>query len=295
MALIEWRKDKITRREASRDLLLAAASLAFPIAVSAEQSKRSGFLIGACDWSIQGHSTVEALYTAQKIGLDGVQLSLGTAANDMHLRRPEVQQAYREASKKTGVKFGGLAIGEMNSIPYKSDPRTEQWVDDSIDVAKAMGCQVVLLAFFGNGDLKNDKPGTQEVVRRLKKVAPKAEKNGVILAIESWLSAEEHMQIIDAVGSTHVRVYYDVANATQMGYDIYREIPFLGKQICEVHMKENGALLGKGIIDFEKVRRALDEIGYRGWIHIEGAVPKGGDMLESYIANCKYLRRIFPA
>lgn len=287
-------QSKISRRSALGEIGLVAASIASGYSIR-EEFKKGGFLIGACDWSIGGHSKTEALYTAQKIGLDGVQLSLGTAANDMHLRRPEVQQAYRDASKATGVKFGGLAIGEMNSIPYKSDPRTEEWVSDSIDVAKTMGCQVILLAFFGNGDLKNDAGGQKEVIRRLRKVAPKAERHGIVLGIESWLSAEEHMVIIDAVGSPNLRVYYDVANATKMGYDIYQEIPFLGKQICEVHMKENDALLGKGVVDFKKVRRALDDIGYTGWIHIEGAVPKGGDMLESYIANRKFLREIFPA
>lgn len=289
-----FKREKISRREASRALVLTAASVSVPSLSQSESSSKKGFLIGACDWSIKGHSKTEALYTAQKIGLDGVQLSLGTEANDMHLRRPEVQQAYRDASRETGVKFGGLAIGELNSIPYKSDPRTEEWVSDSIDVAKAMGCKVVLIAFFGKGDLKNDAAGQKEVIQRLRKVAPKAEKQGVYLGIESWLSAEEHMDIINAVGSSHLKVYYDVANATQMGYDIFKEIPFLGEQICEVHMKENKALLGQGVIDFKKVRHALDEIGYRGWIQIEGAIPQGGDMLESYIANRKFLREIFP-
>lgn len=286
---------KIDRRRAIRDLTFLTASVSLPAAARHLEKKEERFRIGACDWSIGGHSKIEALYTAQKIGLDGVQLSLGTVANDMHLRKPEVQNAYREASAATGVKFGGLAIGEMNSVPYKSDPRTEAWVSDSIDVAKAMGCKVVLLAFFGNGDLKNDPAGQKEVIRRLKRVTPKAEAVGVFLGIESWLSAEEHMDIIQAVGSSHLKVYYDVANSTKMGYDIYREIPWLNQHICEVHMKENDALLGQGVVDFPRVRRALDEIGYRGWIHMEGAVPKGGEMLESYIANRKYLRQIFPA
>lgn len=281
------------RRGALRNIVLVAASPV--LSFIGERRKEGGFSIGACDWSIGGHSSTGALHTARKIGLDGVQLSLGTEANDMHLRRPAVQKAYLDASAETGVKFGGLAIGELNKIPYKSDPRTEEWVNDSIDVASALGCKVILLAFFGNGDLKNDPAGQKEVIRRLRRVAPKAEAAGIYLGIESWLSAEEHMDIIQAVGSGNVKVYYDVANSTQMGYDIYREIPWLNTHICEIHMKENGALLGKGAVDFRKVRKAVDQIGYRGWIHIEGAIPAGGDMLESYTANCRFLRELFPA
>jgi sugar phosphate isomerase/epimerase len=131
-----------------------------------------------------------------------------------------------------------------------------------------------------------------EVVRRLKAVAPKAEKAGVVLGIESWLSADEHVAILDRVGSNAVMVYYDVCNSSDRGYDIYKEIRQLGKRICEFHAKENGSLLGRGRVDFHKVREAMDAIGYSGWVQIEGAVPPGAQMLESYKANCKFMRDI---
>ncbi|MCP5520757.1 MAG: TIM barrel protein [Verrucomicrobiales bacterium] len=252
------------------------------------------FRIGACDWSIGRMATPDAFEVAKQIGLDGVQVSLGTAANHMALRQPEVQARYREAAKAAGLSIGSLAIGEMNNIPYRSDPRAVEWVRDSIEVCQALGCRVVLMAFFNNGDLKGDCEGTANVIHRLREVAPKAEKAGVILGIESWLSAEEHVAIIDAVGSPAVQVYYDVANATKMGYDICREIRWLGRQglVCELHAKENGFLLGQGLVDFPRVRAALDDIGYSGWIQIEGAVPSGGNLLESYRANQRYLRAV---
>ena len=275
---------------------VAAASLITPrtaCLLAAPAQRR--FKLGACDWSIGKMANPAAMGVAKEIGLDGVQISLGTAANDMHLRQSAVQEQYRKASKDTGVTVASLAIGELNNIPYKSDERTVAWVRDSIDVCKSMGCQVVLLAFFGNGDLKGDKSGTDEVVRRLKEVAAKAEQAGVILGIESWLSAEEHVDIIDRVGSPAVQVYYDVANSEKMGYDIYREIRWLGakKLICEFHLKENGFLLGQGRVDFQKVRAAIEEIGYSGWMQIEGAVPEGAEMLPSYKENCRFARGIF--
>jgi sugar phosphate isomerase/epimerase len=221
-----------------------------------------------------------------------VQVSLGTAADDMRLRNLEVQQQFKEAARKSGLEVASLAIGELNNIPYKSDPRTVQWVSDSIDVCKTFGVRVVLLAFFGNDDLRDDRAGVDEVVRRLKALAPKAERAGVILGIESWLSADQHLEILERVGSKAVQVYYDVCNSNDRGYDIYAEICKLGKRICEFHAKENGSLLGQGKVDFHKVRAALDDIGYRGWVQIEGAVPPGKPMLESYQANCKFMRGI---
>jgi L-ribulose-5-phosphate 3-epimerase len=285
----------VSRRAMLQRSLQCAASLALgaefqPLFASPETRK---YKIGACDWSLGKMGDPAAFDLAKQIGLDGVQVSLGTAGDNMQLRKAEVQRRYREAAKNAGLKIASLAIGELNSIPYKSDPRTIQWVSDAIDVCKALGLHVILLAFFGNDDLRGDKAGVDEVVRRLIAVAPKAEKAGVALGIESWLSAEQHLEIIERVGSKTVQVYYDVCNSNDMGYDIYREIRQLGPRICEFHAKENGSLLGHGKVDFQKVRAALDYIGYRGWIEIEGAVPAGQPLLESYQANCKFMRQVF--
>ena len=42
--------------------------------------------IGACDWSIGKMGSPAAFEVAKEIGLDGVQVSLGTASNNMRLR-----------------------------------------------------------------------------------------------------------------------------------------------------------------------------------------------------------------
>ncbi len=286
-------KNNITRRDvlkSSLGLLGLGCLSAYDVFTYGSKNR---FKIGACDWSIDQLAKVEAIEVGKKIGLDGVQISLGTLGDDMHLRQRKVQHQYKDACSKYGMEIGGIAIGEMNNVPYKADPRAERWVSDSIDVARAMGVRVVLLAFFYNGDLKNDVEGTKETIRRLKKVMSKAEDNGIVLGIESWLSAAEHMEIIDAVNSPNLKVYYDVANSNKMGYNIYEEIRSLGRQnICEFHAKENGYLLGKGRIDFRQFRAAIDDIGYEGWVQIESAVPKNLDMFESYLQNNKYLRSI---
>jgi putative membrane-bound dehydrogenase-like protein len=100
--------------------------------------------------------------------------------------------------------------------------------------------------------------------------------------------------ILDAVGSPSVQVYYDTANMEKQGYDIYKEIRQLGRErICEFHCKENGFLLGQGRVDFDRVKNAIDDIGYHGWLVIESAVGKGQGVPESYAHNQKYLRSVF--
>jgi L-ribulose-5-phosphate 3-epimerase len=282
-------------RISRRELLKASAVLAGG-GTAAEQTTPGAarFRIGACDWSIGRRGQVEALALGRTLGLDGVQVSMGSVDNDLHLRRPDVQRAYRDAAAEHGVRVGGVALDVMNRVPYKSDPRTIEWVLDSIDVARALGVRVVLLAFFEQGDLRNDPDGQAEVVRRLRTAAPKAEDRGVVLGIESWLSAADHVRLLDAIGSPNVQVYYDVANSHQMGYDIYAEIRQLGRaRVCEIHAKENGQLLGAGSIDFRAVRAALDDIGFSGWLQIEGAIPQGQPVVDSYRHNVRFMREVF--
>ncbi len=298
------RLEPLTRRAGGRDgsigvgrglppsLELRRTTVAFGEGGQAPPSRR--FHLGACDWSLGMRAKPEALAVAKELGLDGVQVSMGGVDPELQLRRNDVQETYRQAERVHGVRIGGVALDVMNQVPYKSDPRAEQWVSDSVDVARALGARVVLLAFFEKGDLRNDPDGQAEVVRRLKRVAPKAERHGIVLGIESWLSATDHVRLIDAVGSKHVQVYYDLANSTQMGYDILAEIRLLGRErICEFHAKENGALLGQGRIDFPAVRRAMDDIGYSGWIQIEGAVPKGQPLVQSHAQNVRFMRTHF--
>ena len=284
----------MNRRDALRQTALLSATYFTAPFDRLTDPLRRGYPLGACDWSLQRACNPAVFAYAKKIGLDGVQLSYNSRSDESYLLRPENQQAMREASQNAGVKMASLAIGELNRVPLKSEARTVDWISGSIDAAKALEVKVVLLAFFSQGDLRNDEAGKKVVIERLKSLAPKAEKQGITLAIESYLSAQEHLDIIEAVGSPNLKVYYDPRNAADAGHDPYTEIPLLGQQklICEVHLKENGALLGQGSIDWPRIRQLLRQIRFKGWAHIEGAMPQGKTLDEAYPQNVQYARKI---
>jgi L-ribulose-5-phosphate 3-epimerase len=253
-----------------------------------------GFKLGVCDWTIGKRANPASLAEARQIGLDGVQVDFGGGADKLPLFDPDLQKRFIEEAKKQQMEIASLAMGVLNEIPYKSDPRAERWVWEGINVAKVMKTDIILLAFFGNGDLQNDEEGVNEAIRRLRAVAPKAERAAVTLGIESWLDADQLLDIIQRVGSPAVKVYYDVGNSHKQGYDIYSEIRQLGRHICQVHAKDYDGLYGEGSIDFPRVRAAMDDVGYRGWIVMEGTkMPLGVE--ESCRYDADYLRTIFPA
>jgi len=284
------------RRHAIRHVALLATTALAGLPQMA-LAKRKNYQIGACDWSL-GETCSPAVFDyAKEIGLDGVQLSYNKKGDETYLLRPENQRAMRQAAQRTGVKIASLAIALLNDVPLKApdQPQTVDWISGSIDAAKALGVKVVLLAFFSKNDLRNDPEGKKIVIERLKQVTAKAEKNGVILGIESYLTAKEHLEIITAVGSPNLQVYYDPRNAADADNDVYSEIEMLGRKrlICEIHLKDNENLLGQGTLDWPRIKRVLNDVNYRGWAQIEWSVPKEKTIKESYPANVKFARSVF--
>jgi L-ribulose-5-phosphate 3-epimerase len=285
----------LSRRELLRHTAAAAGfacgySVFSPLFAAAESR---GFKIGGCDWSLGKRGDPAALDVAKKIGLDGVQADFGTTRNKMRLRTAEHQAAYRAAMARTGLAVSSLAICEFNEVPLKSDDRAAEWLDQSLDACAAMKLPLVMAPAFARGDL--DMTKTAEIdtfVKVVRSAAPKAEKLGVIIGLENYLSAGDNRKIIDRVGSANVKVYYDVGNSTDKGRDVVKEIRALGKLICEFHAKDGRHMLGKGRIDFREVRKAIDDAGFRGWLQLEAAHPHG--LIADYTADAKYLREIFP-
>jgi L-ribulose-5-phosphate 3-epimerase len=285
-----------------RDLLIAGGATALLGRVAGLDSllaaEKRGFPIGICDWSLGFREDPGVFDLARQIGVDGVQVSFGSPDAEHDLRRPDVRQHFAEASHRHNIEICSLGMAVLNEIPYADDKRAEQWVADSIEVMRQMrpNPRIVLLAFFGQGDLLDDRARQDRVIQKLKNVCPAAEKAGVVLGIESWLNVEDHLRILDGVGSSAVQVYYDVANMTQRGYDFEAEIRRLGRErICQIHAKENGHLLGQGPVDFLKLKRILDEIGWQNWLVIEGATTSDHSLIECQQLNRQYLRSVFPA
>lgn len=257
----------------------------------------NGFRLFACDWTLQKTCNPDAFALAARIGLDGVQVDFGRlkeGVTTLPLFDPAQQDKILAAAAEHDVTIASLALGVLNNVAYKSEASAEQWVFDSVSVMQRMKIRLALLAFFSNGDLVGDAAGVAETIRRLKKLAPRAEAAGLVYGIESWLKAPELEQILDAVNSPAIKVYYDVGNMQKVSEDIGSAIRRLGRErICEIHLKDYDDLYGKGSMDFPKVRAALDAIGYRGWLGIEGIkTPLGVE--ESIRYDVNYLRPIFP-
>jgi sugar phosphate isomerase/epimerase len=266
-----------------RDLLAGAAAAPWMLdaaRVFAQAAAAGGPRLGVCDWS-SGAKGVAALDAAKAMGLQGVQISPRAAEAKLSYNDPAEQEAYRAKAKETGVAVASLGLTISNGCPLATDDRAVSWLEQTIDATQALGCKAILLAFFANGDLTKGKElKTKEidaVVDRLKAVAPRAKEKGVVLGIESYLSAKDLLGILDRIGSEAVGVYYDIANTISRGYDCAEEIRMLKGRINEFHFKDDKGELGTGS-PVAKAAEAMKEIGYAEWIIFErhhGKDPQG--------------------
>ena len=239
-----------------------------------------------------------AFALARDCELDGVEVDLGGLGDrpdfDNKLRDPAVRRQFLDASRETGVAICSLAMSAFYGRSFAAHPNADRFADEWIDTMRAMGVRVGFLPFGVQGNVRDDPAVRAAFVGALKRAAPKAEAAGVIIGIETNLDADGHERFLDDVGSPAVRVYYNLGDAIENGYDIAREIRQLGRdRICQIHCKEGEVRLGAGAIDFPRVKEALDAIDWGGWLVIERSRLPGKSVRENFTANARYLKSVF--
>jgi len=275
----------------SRRALLQAggATLLSPVL----RSRGHGLKIGVTDWNLGLTGKVEAVETAARLRFDGVQVSLGRKPVDGRLPLDDfaLQQQYLTAAKIQNIALDGTCLDILHVNYLKNDKLGQKWVADSIPITRKLDARVVLLPFFGKGALAT-RDEMDYVADVLREIAPEAEKAGVILGLEDTISAEDNVRIMERTKSPAVLTYYDVGNSTENGFDVVKEIRWLGKdRICQIHLKDNPHYLGEGKIDFAAVLKAIADIGFHGYANLETSCPSGS-VEDDMTRNLHFIRRL---
>jgi sugar phosphate isomerase/epimerase len=279
-------------REFTRREFLSSA-LAFSFTSRLAFAEGAKLRIGVTDWNLDRGANPDAVSLAAQLGFDGVQVSFGRKiVNDkMPVDDPEILARYLSLSKQYNIPIDGTCVDRLHDNGLKSDKLAPKWVLDSIRLTKALNAQVLLLPFFGRWALRSE-PEMSDVGDVLRDLAPEAEKAGVILGLEDTISAEDNVRIMECSRSANVLVYYDVGNSTRAGFDVVKEIRWLGKdRICQFHLKDNPHYLGEGDIQFPPIIKAIRDIGFSGYANLEtDAHP---NQLEADMRkNLAYIRKV---
>ena len=227
------------------------------------------------DAVIGGRDDREVFERARRSGFAGVEVGLRRA----ELRSPGGRvESLRAAARESGLAIPSLVLGEHNEGGLGADDRAvaaaaAEDVDAAIGWAAELGADVILVPFFLAGELVSPEQADR-AGRALGSLCPLAAERGVTLAYEGTLPADAVQRLAARVGSPAFGVYFDLANPVVRGMDTATEARALGPLIRRVHLKDTRVTGGDchpglGRVDFASSRRALEDIGYDGWLVFE--------------------------
>jgi L-ribulose-5-phosphate 3-epimerase len=295
----------LTRRDFVKHAAVAAAAVPAMAEVRAVQTKEAAnpvpVRVGMTDWNLGQRGDIGKIALAREIGLDGIQVSLQFPPDGKTptLRDPETQAAFRRAALANGIQICSLAIGSpgKSRLPLHTNPAAAILLTEAVEVARNLGTNNILLPILGDShiDMTNQSQ-VATFVAMMREVARYAEKYGVVVGIEDWISAEDNIRLLDAIGSDYVAVYYDAHNivARAAAKDIYAEPKMLGTRINQIHVKNANMLLSSpgGRLDWPRMAQEFYEIGYRGWYVLETDSPTK-DIIADTRANIEYVKKTF--
>jgi L-ribulose-5-phosphate 3-epimerase len=283
-----------TRTAGRRDFLKYTAAVvagagAIRTSVRGEGQSQGARLLKACQFNMlpKDLPNAEKLALARKCGFEGIELTSVVA--DLGAAR-ELGGLARQA----GVPIHSVSYGGWQAPLSAPRPEVAEkglaGMETALRSAKAAGADVVLLV----PAVVNEEVGYAEAWERsqknIRKLLPLAQELQVVIAVENvWnkflLSPVEFAKYVDEFDHPWLRAYIDVGNMILFGFaqDWVRTV---GKRIVRIHLKDfqrqgyQWTNLRDGDVNWPQVRKALDEIGYRGYMTTELA---GGD--ETYLTD----------
>jgi sugar phosphate isomerase/epimerase len=248
---------------------------------------------------------------AKQAGLDGVVMDMGHMPGGKvlqnHLVDPAVREQFLARSRETGVEIASLGFLALYAwvVPHipDIDAITHNWVDTLVQMGVKLGFMPLMTPDSTLAEPSHAKV-VAETVALFKRVAPYAEKNGVILSVESNVNADGYKRFLDAVGSPAVRVFYDPGVGLENKYDVYQDLKDLGNdRVAAIRLQQGSVApekfehrLGDGLINFPKLRDTLLEMNWGGWMSIARSRLKGTERkaLPNMTANAAFLHKTFP-
>ena len=280
---------------------MAPAADAPPAAAPSISAAR--YKIALCDWMILKRQKLGAFQLTKDIGADGVEVDMGSlGTNETFVSaittNAVLRQQFLDKARELNLEIPSLAMSGFYAQSFADRPTVPRMVQDCIDTMVAMKVKIAFLPLGVRGDLVKHPELRPAIVARLKAIAPAAEKAGVILGLETSLPAAEEIQLLDEIGSPAVKSYFNFSNALGAGRNVPEELRRIGKdRLCQIHATdEDGVWLENDPkINMPQVKRALDEMGWSGWLVIERSrdARDARNVRKNFGANTAYLKTVF--
>ncbi len=273
--------------------------------------------IGIHSWVLETkYQLPKAIIRAAEIGYQGYEVDIGNfGGTGLGLQilpdrmSDENKLEIKNSRDQAGIEICSLCLGALWHYPLAGNDETYRLrgveiTRAAIDLAYYLGADGILLP-LGQPEGVSLEEAWKNTSRSLEACLDLAKSKKITLALENvcskfLLTASDLSRMVESIGSSRLKVYYDVANNAWLGIDPAAEIRELGSRIYRLHFKNRTSLRGTpgsttnsvgspGIIDFESVSQAIKDIDYDGYIVVEvPTLGMDGDLIAEQ--NLKEIR-----
>lgn len=260
------------------------------------------YKIGLIDLMLLKRQKPGAIPLTAELKADGVEVDMGGLGTrptfDNQLLMDSVRNLFLKTARENKVEIFSLAMTGYYAQSFCGRAEYIRSIEDCIKTMKLMQVKNAFLPLGVQCDIRKDPSIRDSVIARLKVAGKMAEQAGVVIGIETALSAMEEVQLLKEIGSPAIKIYFNFSNPVKEGRDLISELKILGKdRISMIHAtnKDSLWLQNDPQIDMYKVKKTLDEIGWSGWLVIERSrdANKPRDVKGNFGANTAYLKEVF--
>jgi len=272
------------------------------IFVLQEYNYAQDFKIGLIDLMLLKRQKLGALPLAKQLGADGIEVDMGGLGNretfDNQLLNDSIRNLFVQKSRELSLPIISLSMSGYYAQSFCGRAHYLKSIEDCIKTMQLIGVNVGFLPLGVQCDLKKNPEVRDSVVARLRVAGSMAQKAGVVIGIETSLSAREEVKLLKEIGSKSIKIYFNFSNPLKEGRDLYSELQVLGrKRICMMHAsnKDGVWLENDPEIDMIKVKKTLEKMKWKGWLVIERSrdAKKPSDVKWNYGANVKFMKGVF--
>jgi D-psicose/D-tagatose/L-ribulose 3-epimerase len=225
-------------------------------------------------------SLLDLLPAIRDLGLDGFELPM---FDPSVLPKAEIRRAFEHNRLECTV----CAILPAGINPISSDAGVRQnsllHLQLCVETAAAFGAKLLggplyapISYFTGNRPTGEE---WQWAIEAFQALGESLDACGLTLAIEPvnrsetffLRTAKEALAMCEAIGHPRIGVTIDTFHANIEEKNIGAAILSMGDRLKHMHISENDrSLIGEGHVDFPRIINALQTIGYKGYLMIEG-------------------------
>lgn len=260
------------------------------------------YRIGVIDLMLLKRQKLSAITLAKQLNADGLEVDMGGLGNrptfDNKLLVDSIRQQYIKAAKENNIEIFCLAMTGYYAQSFCGREEYILSIKDCIKTMQLMGVKMAFLPLGVQCDIAKNPEVRSAVIERLKIAGNLAQQAGVIIAVETSLSAKEEVQLLKEINSPGIKIYFNFSNPLKAGRNLYTELKTLGSQnIAMIHCtnKDSVWLQYDPQINLQKVKRTLYKMKWSGWLVVERSrdAKQPTNVKYNYGANVAYLKKIF--